>query len=77
MGFTELLKTHRTRMGMTQRKIAEALNVSQTAVYLWESGRGKPSLDNTVRLEQMFGTPKGELLIPLAYELSAEQGMNG
>lgn len=75
MGFTELLKTNRKRMGLTQRKIAETLDVSPTAVYLWESGRSNPSMENTVRLEQIFEVPKGELLIPLAYALSAEQGV--
>ena len=60
-------------MGLTQRKVAEALNVSQTIVYLWEKGRAHPSYANMVRLEQLFGTGRGDLLALLAYELSAEQ----
>jgi|688.fasta_scaffold90173_5 transcriptional regulator with XRE-family HTH domain len=75
MGFTELLKSNRKRMGLTQRKLSETLDVSQTAVYLWESGRANPSMENIVRLEQLFETPKGELLIPLAYAISAERGV--
>ena len=75
MGFTELLKSNRKRMGLTQRKLSETLDVSQTAVYLWESGRANPSMENIVRLEQLFETPKGELLIPLDYAISAERGV--
>lgn len=73
MTFTDTLKSHRLRMGLTQRKVAEALNVSQTIVYLWEKGRAHPSYMNMVRLEQLFGTGRGDLLALLAYELSAEQ----
>lgn len=68
--FTDLFKQHRQRLGLTQRKIANALNVSQTAVYLWESGRTVPSMTNLVQLEQLFEVEKGTLLIPCAYALS-------
>jgi transcriptional regulator with XRE-family HTH domain len=71
--FTELFKTHRNRLGLTQRKVANALNISQTAVYLWESGRATPTMSNLVALETLFGVDRGTLLIPCAY-LSAEQG---
>jgi transcriptional regulator with XRE-family HTH domain len=70
MTFIELFKQRRQQMNLTQRKVAEVLDVSQTAVYLWESGRARPSLENTVRLEQLFETPKGELLVALAYDVS-------
>lgn len=73
--FTHTLKENRTRMGLTQRKVANALNISQTAVYLWESGRATPTMSNLVQLEQLFGTEKGALLIPCAYALSTEQGV--
>ena len=76
MTFTELFKTNRARLGLTQRKIANAMNVSQTAVYLWESGRATPTMTNLVALEQLFEVEKGALLIPCAYALSAEQGVN-
>lgn len=69
--FIDLFKANRERLGLTQRKIANALNVSQTAVYLWESGRTIPSMSNLVHLEQLFEVEKGTLLIPCAYALSA------
>lgn len=77
MNFNELFKSHRARLGLTQRKIANALNVSQTAVYLWESGRATPTMTNLVSLEQLFEVAQGTLLIPCAYDLSAKQGEAG
>ena len=74
MTFTDLFKTNRQRLGLTQRKIANAMNVSQTAVYLWESGKATPTMTNLVALEQLFEVEPGALLIPCAYDLSAYQG---
>jgi transcriptional regulator with XRE-family HTH domain len=71
--FANLFKENRQRLGLTQRKIANALNVSQTAVYLWESGRATPTMPNLVHLEELFGVTPGALLIPCAYALSADQ----
>ena len=73
--FVDLLKAHRARLGLTQRAIANALNVSQTAVYLWESGRAIPTLTNLVALEQLFAVDQGTFLIPCAYALSLDQGV--
>jgi transcriptional regulator with XRE-family HTH domain len=75
--FNKLFRANRTRMGLTQRQVANALNVSQTAVYLWESGRATPTMTNLVALEQLFGVDRGTLLIPCAYDLSTYQGDKG
>lgn len=32
----------RKAAGLTQRELAEKVNVTQSAVSLWENGRGKP-----------------------------------
>lgn len=77
MNFTETFRTHRSRLSLTQRAVANALNVSQTAVYLWESGRATPTLTNLVAMEQLFEVAPGTLLIPCAYDLSPYQGEAG
>jgi transcriptional regulator with XRE-family HTH domain len=75
--FPTVFKNNRTAAKLTQRFIAEQLQVSQTAVYLWESGRALPSLANLVSLERLFGVQQGELLIAAAYPLSlGERGTN-
>jgi DNA-binding XRE family transcriptional regulator len=35
----EKIRDARARLGMTQRELAEALDVSTTTVYRWEAGR--------------------------------------
>lgn len=68
--FPNVFKAHRQAARITQRGIAEALQVSQTAVYLWESGRAVPSGANLVKLERLFGCQQGELLAAAFYPLS-------
>ena len=68
--FPNTFKATRNAAGLTQRAIAEALQVSQTAVYLWESGRALPSGANLVKLERLFGCQQGVLLVAAFYPVS-------
>jgi transcriptional regulator with XRE-family HTH domain len=65
--FTSLLRTKMTNAGMRQGDLARSLQVSSTSVYLWCSGRARPSLEHVAHLEQVLGCTRGELLVPLAY----------
>jgi DNA-binding XRE family transcriptional regulator len=65
--FTAVFRENRVRLGLTQSQVAEAVGVSKTAVYMWESGRGCPTLANLVACERLFGVAPGVLLIPCAY----------
>ena len=38
----EKVKTHRTRLGLSQRKFAKLLGVDPTTLADWETGRHKP-----------------------------------
>ena len=48
----EVLKEHRTRCGMTQEFVAEAMGVSRQAVSKWENGTAPKDLIRAVRTEQ-------------------------
>ncbi len=50
----ETLKSLRTRDGMSQKKLAEALSVSQSAVAMWESGKNTPEYGTLMRLGEIF-----------------------
>ena len=49
------IKRLRETMGMTQRKLAQEMNVSPAAVAYWETGRSMPSTENLLSLADIFG----------------------
>ena len=58
----ERLRAHRTRCGMTQEFVAEAVGVSRQAVSKWESGAADPSTSNLLARARLYGVPAEELL---------------
>lgn len=64
----EVIKSHRTRCGMTQELVAERLGVSRQAVSKWESGASEPSTSNLLALADLFGISPEELLREVAHE---------
>ena len=52
---------------LSQRELARQLEITPQAITNWVQGHGKPSRDNLVRLEDIFGLPRGELLRLLGY----------
>jgi DNA-binding XRE family transcriptional regulator len=41
--FHEQIKQHRERLGLTQSALAQILSVTGQTIYLWESGKSRPS----------------------------------
>ena len=60
--FPELLRTMRTRRGLSQKQLAEKLRVSQAAVSLWETGAKYPSLDRLYDLAAVLGCRVAQLV---------------
>lgn len=52
----------RKMAGLTQKQVAEALNVTQGNVSSWESGRIYPTVPALVKMSDMFGCTIDELL---------------
>lgn len=44
LDFSKTFKALRKKRGLTQKELAEILNVSQNAIYNWENGKREPSL---------------------------------
>lgn len=51
----------RMQHGLSQRALAERLNVSFQAISKWESGRNYPDIETIVRLSRLFGVTLDEL----------------
>lgn len=51
------LSYHRGEKGLTQKQVADLLNVSDRSVKMWESGSSVPRKGIRIRLAQEFGLP--------------------
>lgn len=51
------LSFHRGRKGLTQKQVADLLNVSDRSVKMWESGSSVPRKGIRIRLAQEFELP--------------------
>ena len=60
--FSERLKALRKKLGYSQQKLADIMQVSQQAVGKWETGRSSPDLDAVNRLAQLFDVTTDYLL---------------
>lgn len=52
----------REQLGMTQKQLADALGLNQSAIALWESGKTVPTLQNLYRLADILGCDARDLL---------------
>ncbi len=62
MTFSEKLLTLRRDVGLSQEKLAEALNVSRQAVSRWEQGTAMPDAQNLLQLSRLFSVSVDYLL---------------
>lgn len=81
MSIAERLQELRKRSGYSQEQVAEMLGLSRQAVSKWESGQGKPEIDNIVKLTEIYnvsadyillGTEKAAVTVSEKKELSHE-----
>ena len=56
MTLSEKLQNLRKAAGLSQEQLAERLNVTRQAVSKWETGEGKPDIDNLLPLAKLLHT---------------------
>ena len=56
------IKKYRKLANLTQKQLADMLNVAPTAISAWEVGRNKPLMDNIEQMASIFNIRKSELL---------------
>ena len=64
MELKEKLAELRSRRGLSQQDVAEALDVSRQAVSRWETGAAVPGRDSLLALSRLFGVSVEELVSP-------------
>ena len=62
MFFNEKLKKLRKEIKLTQEELAEKLNVSRQAITKWESGEGRPDIENLKQISLLFNITIDELV---------------
>ena len=73
----EKLKARRKELKMTQKDIADQLDISYQAYSAWERGVKKPSREKVQQLEQILNVPKGyftEIEIVRLYNTLSDEG---
>lgn len=56
------IKEKRQAAGMKQAELAEKVNATQRQVSSWESGKFMPSIENIVKIADVFGCKVDELV---------------
>lgn len=51
----EKIKNKRKELNLTQEYLADELKISRQAVSKWEKGLSEPSMDNLIKLSEIFG----------------------
>lgn len=62
MTIGERLQQHRKDLGLSQEELGQRLLVSRQTVSLWETDQTLPTIDNLLRLKELFGISVDELL---------------
>ncbi len=73
MTLSEKLQNLRRAAGLSQEQLAEQLGVTRQAVSKWETGEGKPDIDNLLPLAKLLHTTVDYLLDDGAEEPCAEE----
>lgn len=62
MDFPQTLKNLREKHGISQKKLADAIDVSQASIGYWEKGERTPSAEAVQRLATYFNISMAELM---------------
>ncbi len=62
MTIGEKIQFYRKKNGMSQEELGQKLLVSRQTVSLWETGQTLPTIDNLIRLREIFGVSVDKLL---------------
>lgn len=59
----ERLQALRKKAGYSQEQVAEMLGLSRQAISKWESGQGKPEIDNVIKLTEIYHVSADYILL--------------
>ncbi len=60
----EKIKQYRKKLNLSQEELGQKLFVSKQTISLWEKGQTVPTVDNLIRLKEIFGVSVDEIISP-------------
>ncbi len=72
----EKIQTYRKRAGMSQDELGQKLLVSRQTISLWEKDQTVPTIDNLIRLREVFGVSFDDILCFESTDSTGEMEQN-
>ena len=63
-GLDRAIRWHRRSLDLSQAEFARKVGANINTVVSWEKGRTKPTIDQLMRMSQLFGVQEQDLLHP-------------
>lgn len=76
MQIGERIQKHRKGLCLSQEELGKKLLVSRQTISLWEKGQTVPTIDNLIRLSEIFDVPVDEILGSKRKEQEADKQLN-
>lgn len=70
-------KEAREKAGLTQDEAAERIGVSRVSIWLWETGRGSPLIENLGRMSEAYGVQISDLDVGATAQLASKEATDG
>lgn len=70
-------KEAREKAGLTQDEAAERIGVSRVSIWLWETGRGSPLIENLGRMSEAYGVQISDLDVGVTAQLASKESTDG
>lgn len=63
MDMAERLQDLRKKANYSQEQVSDMLGISRQAISKWESGQGKPEIDNVIKLVEIYNVSADYILL--------------
>lgn len=73
MDLAERLQELRKTAGYSQEQVAELLGLSRQAISKWESGQGKPEIDNIIKMTEIYHVSTDYILLGIENKMTVPE----
>lgn len=73
MDLAERLQELRKTAGYSQEQVAEMLGLSRQAISKWESGQGKPEIDNIIKMTEIYHVSTDYILLGIENQMTVPE----